>query len=90
MVKLKKTELKTFMASSKATTTVTLAIIMAIVLLNNKISTASAQGQLSVDEDFSRLLGKCGVNDDDFDACMKDVFNDLRAYFPTGTYGDIV
>ena len=73
------------MASSKATTTITLAIIMAIVLLNNKIITTTAQGQLSVDEDFSRLLGKCGVNDDDFDKCMKDVFNDLRAYFPTGT-----
>ncbi|XP_053965724.1 uncharacterized protein LOC128868030 [Anastrepha ludens] len=43
-----------------------------------------AQGQLTVDDDFTRLLGKCKMGDAEFDACMKGVFNDLRAYFPTG------
>uniref|UniRef100_W8BWQ6 Circadian clock-controlled protein n=2 Tax=Ceratitis capitata TaxID=7213 RepID=W8BWQ6_CERCA len=43
-----------------------------------------AQGQVSVDDDFKRLLGRCKVGSEDFDNCMKTVFNDLRAYFPTG------
>lgn len=71
----------TMMMTNKS---LTLAIIMAITLFNCQITTTQAQGQLSVDEDFSRLLGKCKMFDDDFDSCMKDVFNDLRAYFPTG------
>ncbi|XP_046805116.1 uncharacterized protein LOC111676167 [Lucilia cuprina] len=72
------------MTTLSSTTTLTLAIIMAITLFNSKIITTQAQGHISVDEDFSRLLGKCKMFDEDFDSCMKDVFNDLRAYFPTG------
>uniref|UniRef100_A0A0A1WCE9 Circadian clock-controlled protein n=1 Tax=Zeugodacus cucurbitae TaxID=28588 RepID=A0A0A1WCE9_ZEUCU len=44
----------------------------------------AAQGQITVDDDFARLMGKCKTDSAEFDDCMKDVFNDLRAYFPTG------
>ncbi|XP_017466608.1 PREDICTED: uncharacterized protein LOC108359306 [Rhagoletis zephyria] len=45
---------------------------------------AHAQGQITVDDDFQRLLGRCKMGSTEFDDCMKEVFNDLRAYFPTG------
>lgn len=45
---------------------------------------AGAQGQITVDDDFEHLLGKCKAGSVEFDDCMKEVFNDLRAYFPTG------
>lgn len=45
---------------------------------------AKAQGQITVDDDFARLLGKCKTGSAEFDDCMKEVFNDLRAYFATG------
>lgn len=71
-------------SKSLTTTFLTLALMMAITLFNCRIAPIDAQGQLSVEDDFSRLLGKCKMFDEDFDSCMKDVFNDLRAYFPTG------
>lgn len=40
--------------------------------------------QLSVKEDFRSLLGKCQFGLSNFDDCMKDVFNDFRAYYQTG------
>lgn len=36
------------------------------------------------DEEFLRLIGRCSRRAPDFDRCMRDLFNDLRVYFPTG------
>ncbi|XP_030374157.1 uncharacterized protein LOC115623761 [Scaptodrosophila lebanonensis] len=45
-----------------------------------------ASNQISVDEDLKHLIGRCESQSAgaEFDECMRQVFNDLRAYFPTG------
>lgn len=53
------------------------------------IGSTNAIEQPSIREEMSRLLGKCHLQSDDYDFCMKDVFNDLRAYFPTGKHSKV-
>lgn len=48
---------------------------------------AHASSQIDVDEDLKHLLARCHrdpARADDYNDCMKQVFNDLRAYFTTG------
>ncbi|XP_068158101.1 uncharacterized protein Jhbp16 [Drosophila tropicalis] len=45
---------------------------------------AQTSSQIDVDEDLKHLLGRCHSQAEDFNDCMKQVFNDLRAYFTTG------
>ncbi|XP_018801539.1 PREDICTED: uncharacterized protein LOC108976732 [Bactrocera latifrons] len=58
-------------------------MVIVITCVNTNLG-AAAQGQITVDDDFARLLGRCKTGSAEFDGCMKEVFNDLRAYFPTG------
>lgn len=52
---------------------------------------AHASNQIAVDEDLKHLLARCHRDaaraNDDYNDCMKQVFNDLRAYFTTGEQG---
>lgn len=53
---------------------------------------AHASSQIAVDEDLKHLLARCHrdaarADDADYNDCMKQVFNDLRAYFTTGEQG---
>lgn len=52
---------------------------------------AHASSQIAVDEDLKHLLARCHRDAaraaDDYNDCMKQVFNDLRAYFTTGEQG---
>ncbi|XP_037952425.1 uncharacterized protein LOC119682928 [Teleopsis dalmanni] len=59
-----------------------LPMLAAIIFITK--AAVKAEGQVSVDDDFHRILGKCKSDSDGFDDCMRDAFNDLRAYFPTG------
>lgn len=64
-----------------------LAVVMVIVAItfgSINITITDAKGQLEVDEDISRLLGRCRLRSEDLDLCMKDTLNDFRAYFSTG------
>ncbi|KRK03051.1 uncharacterized protein Dyak_GE28935 [Drosophila yakuba] len=45
---------------------------------------ANASSQIDVDADLKHMLGRCHRVDEDFNECMRQVFNDLRAYFTTG------
>ncbi|XP_017035653.1 uncharacterized protein Jhbp16 [Drosophila kikkawai] len=45
---------------------------------------ANASSQIDVDEDLRHLLGRCQSVGEDYNECMRQVFNDLRAYFTTG------
>jgi len=45
---------------------------------------ANASSQIDVDADLRHMLGRCQTTDEDFNECMRQVFNDLRAYFTTG------
>ncbi|EDV42092.1 uncharacterized protein Dana_GF17181, isoform A [Drosophila ananassae] len=45
---------------------------------------AHASSQIDVDEDLKHMLGRCRGTDEDYNECMRQVFNDLRAYFTTG------
>ncbi|XP_073819841.1 juvenile hormone binding protein 16 [Musca autumnalis] len=67
--------------SNKAT--MALAYVTAIIVIFG-ITSTNAIEQPSIHEEMRRLLGKCHLQSEDFDFCMKDVFNDFRAYFPTG------
>ncbi|XP_067613911.1 uncharacterized protein Jhbp16 [Eurosta solidaginis] len=59
--------------------------LMAIAITGATINLGvNGQGQITVDDDFTRLLGRCKLGSSDFDDCMKEVFNDLRAFYPTG------
>lgn len=52
---------------------------------------AHASSQIDVDEDLKHLLARCHRDaaraEDDYNDCMKQVFNDLRAFFTTGEQG---
>ncbi|XP_075166980.1 juvenile hormone binding protein 16 [Haematobia irritans] len=77
------------MTSKKITTQhnpMALALVITVVIIAGCciITGTDAINQPSVDEEMSRLLGKCDIQSDEFDYCMKDVCNDLRAYFQTG------
>ncbi|XP_019892894.2 uncharacterized protein LOC101889419 [Musca domestica] len=71
--------------SHHKSTTMALAYVTALIAFCGiTIGSTNAIEQPSIREEMSRLLGKCHLQSDDYDFCMKDVFNDLRAYFPTG------
>lgn len=55
------------------------AILLHIVIVVNLVHTDDDNN-----DEFIRLIGRCSRRAPDFDRCMKDLFNDLRAYFPTG------
>lgn len=56
----------------------TYAILLHIIIVVNIVRTDDN------DDGFLRLIGRCSRRAPDFDRCMKDLFNDLRVYFPTG------
>ena len=66
-------------------------LILATAFCGFCLDKTSAQGhQLSVNEDITNLLGKCQYGSAEFDECMKDVFNDFKAYYTTGMSKNIV
>uniref|UniRef100_A0A1A9UYH3 Uncharacterized protein n=1 Tax=Glossina austeni TaxID=7395 RepID=A0A1A9UYH3_GLOAU len=56
-------------------------LLVIIVIINCNVQ---AQDQFSVDEDLTHLLGRCKMNSEDYDQCMKQVLNDLKSYYTTG------
>lgn len=66
-----------------------LAAVFIVVIIVVALATqpAQASSQIAVDEDLKHLLARCHrdpTHADDYNDCMKQVFNDLRAYFTTG------
>lgn len=66
-----------------------LAAVFIVVIIVVALATqpAQASSQIAVDEDLKHLLARCHkepAHADDYNDCMKQVFNDLRAYFTTG------
>uniref|UniRef100_A0A1A9W2B8 Uncharacterized protein n=1 Tax=Glossina brevipalpis TaxID=37001 RepID=A0A1A9W2B8_9MUSC len=57
------------------------ALLFIMITINCNVK---AQDQFSTDEDLKRLLGRCKMNSEVFDECMKNVLNDLKAYYRTG------
>lgn len=60
-------------------------VVVSVVVVFAELTEAS--GQIDVDEDLKHLIGRCHRDDANLEAyndCMKQVFNDLRAYFTTG------
>ncbi|XP_060647609.1 circadian clock-controlled protein daywake [Drosophila nasuta] len=63
--------------------------LVAVILIACGVAHASNH-QIDVDEDLKHLIGRCHrdqASDGDYNDCMKQVFNDLRAYFTTGVPG---
>ncbi|XP_043654929.1 circadian clock-controlled protein daywake [Drosophila teissieri] len=59
-----------------------LAYLVATMLFATHLANASSQ--IDVDADLKHMLGRCHRVNEDFNECMRQVFNDLRAYFTTG------
>ncbi|EDW15962.1 uncharacterized protein LOC6574454 [Drosophila mojavensis] len=60
---------------------------LVFVIIAAFVGKTSASSQIDVDEDLKHLIGRCHRDEANLDAyndCMKQVFNDLRAYFTTG------
>ncbi|ALC47202.1 CG15497 [Drosophila busckii] len=54
-------------------------------ILVTVVGVVNGSTQISVDEDLQNLLGRChNQSGDDYNNCMKQTFNDLRAFFTTG------
>ncbi|XP_034661439.1 circadian clock-controlled protein [Drosophila subobscura] len=59
-----------------------LAAFVVVQLVN--VAQVHASNQIDVESDLRHLLGRCHSQSDEYNDCMKQVFNDLRAYFTTG------
>ncbi|EDV91155.1 circadian clock-controlled protein daywake [Drosophila grimshawi] len=62
-------------------------LMAAFVIAAGIFGVTEASSQIDVDQDLKHLIGRCHRdpgNPDEYNDCMKQVFNDLRAYFTTG------
>lgn len=60
---------------------------LVLVVIAVFVGKTDASSQIDVDDDLKHLIGRCHRDEANLDAyndCMKQVFNDLRAYFTTG------